>query len=206
MNLKRLEQEQKDLAKKITLKDEFKKIKTIAGVDQSYTSNKIISAIILMNYETLEVIEKNYSIQEEKFPYIPGFLAYRDSPAIIEAYNNLKTKPDILILDGHGILHPRGLGLASHISLLLDIPTIGVAKNLLYGKPEKDLILINRRPRGVMLKTKEHAKPIYISPGNKITLSTAVKIIRHCMKEHKLPEPLYLAHKYATKIKNSLKE
>jgi deoxyribonuclease V len=143
MDKAKLKEEQLELAKKLEIKDSFKKIKTIAGVDQTFFNNKIVSAIVVCDYKTLEIIEKKYAIIEAKIPYMAGYLAFREGPAIIEAYSKLEKKPDILIVEGHGISHIRKLGLASYIGVTLNIPVIGIAKNLLHGEIKESKIIIN---------------------------------------------------------------
>lgn len=202
MNLSKLKKEQIKLSNEVILKDSIKinKIKMIGGCDQAFFKDKIISAIIIFKYPSLEIIEKKYSIVKEKFPYIPGYLSYREVPSIIKTYKKLKNKPHILLCDFNGILHPRKIGAASHLGVLLDICTIGVAKNLLCGKVKKDYVYIDNEKTGYQLKGRDF-KPIYISPGNKISLRTSVRIVKRLIKNNKLPEPLRLAHNYANEIK-----
>ena len=188
------------LSKKIRISDDFDKLELVAGVDQVFHENKIISQVIVMDYKTKKVIETKSVILDETIPYIPTYLSYREGPAIIQAINELENKPDILIVDGHGISHPRRVGLASYVGLLLDIPAIGVAKHLIHGEVQEGKIICNEKICGSELITKEHANPIYVSPGFRISLKTALKIIKECIVDpHKLPEPLYLAHRYAKK-------
>lgn len=202
MRIEKLKKEQIELAKKIITRDEFSKIDTIAGVDQAFFNNKIISAIVVCDYKTIEVIEREYVIVDAEFKYMPGLLCFREGPAIIEVFKKLKTKPDILLVEGHGIAHIRKLGLASYVGLMLDQPTIGVAKNLLHGKNVDKAIYIKNEIRGYELKTREGSKPVYVSPGYNVSLKSSLEIVKNCLKEkHKLPEPLYLAHRYVNKVK-----
>ena len=201
VGLIKLKKEQIKLAKKVITTDSFEKIKTIAGSDQVYVDDKVVSAIVVCDYKTLKVIESKHAVVEGKIRYKSGFLFYRDGPAIIEAFNTLEQKPDVLILKGNGILHPRRIGMASHVGILLDIPTIGITKRLMLGEVRGLTIYVEKEARGYELITKEHANPIYISPGNKISLKTSLEIIKNCLREpHKLPEPMHLAHKYGKKI------
>lgn len=201
--IKRLLREQESLSKSIIIKDKFLKIEKIAGVDQGYFKDRIVSCIVVLNYKNLELLETSFAEMKISFPYIPGFLAYREIPVILKAYKNLKEKPDILLVDGHGIAHPRNFGLATHLSFSLKKPTIGVAKNKLIGdykKPEKVLneekIIYKGKVVGYALKTKKNSKEIFISPGNFISLETALKIVKNSLRNEKLPEPLRLAHKF----------
>ena len=207
MDIRKLEEEQIKLAKKVIVKDDFEKTERIAGVDQAFANGNVISGIVVCSYKDLNLIEKKYAVVKAKFPYISGFLSYRESPAIIEAFNQLENKPDILIVDGNGILHPRRIGMASHLGILLDIPTIGVAKRLIAGEVREGTVYIEKEARGYELATREHSKPLYVSPGYKVSLKTSLEIVKKCIKfPHKLPEPLYLAHRYANKIKENLEK
>tara|TARA_Y100000031_G_scaffold154965_1_gene204274 strand:- start:466 stop:1086 length:621 start_codon:yes stop_codon:yes gene_type:complete len=200
----KLKEEQLKLAKKVILSGSVKNIKTIAGADQSYIGNKIISAIAVCDYKSLKVIEEKHAVVEGKIPYKSGFLFYRDGPAVIEAFNKLENKPDVLIVKGNGILHPRRIGMASHVGILLDIATIGFTKNLMLGDVREKTIYVEKEARGYELITREHARPVYISPGNKVSLKTSLEIIKNCLRyPNKLPIPLHLAHKYGNDIKKN---
>jgi len=206
VDLNRLREEQLKLAKKVILTDSIKNITTIGGVDQIYVRNKIISAIVVCDYKNLKIIERKHAIIDVNFPYKSGFLFYKDGPAVMESYNKLENKPDVLILEGNGILHPRRIGMASHIGLLLDTPTIGITKRLMTGKLLDKTIYIDKEARGYELETRKHSNPIYISPGFKISLSSSLNVIKNCIKyPNKLPVPLHLAHRYGNSIKKELK-
>jgi len=132
---------QECIASKAVVEDKFDELKVIGGVDQAFQDDKIISGLVLLDYDSMEQIDNVYTIMDVDFPYIPGLLSFREAPSIIEAFRKLDKKPEILMVDGCGINHPRFAGLATHIGVELDIPTIGVAKNILCGefrtKPEK---------------------------------------------------------------------
>lgn len=205
IDIKKLKEEQLKLSKKVIISDSMKNIKTVAGVEQTIVKNKVISAIVVCDYKDFKVIERKYESVDVKIPYISGFLFYREGPAIMEAFSKLEQKPDVLLVNGSGILHPRRIGMASHLGILLDIATIGVTKRLMLGEVKERTIYADKEARGYKLITKEHAKPIYISPGHKISLKTSREIVKKCIQyPHKLPEPLHLAHKYANKIKKEL--
>ena len=205
VDLIKLKKEQLKLAEKVSLTDSVKKITTIGGADQSYVGDKVISAIVVCDYKSLETIEEKYAIVDAKIPYKSSFLFYREGLAVIEAFNKLEQKPDVLILKGNGILHPRRMGMASQVGILLDIATIGVTKRLMLGQVREKTIYVEKEARGYELITREHSKPIYISPGNKISLKTSLEIIKKCIRfPHKLPEPLHLAQKYGNKVKEDL--
>ncbi len=207
-SLEKLIKIQENLAKKIILKNDLKEIKLIAGFDLAFSKNKIFCCGVILNRE-LELIEKKFSEEVENFPYIPGFLAFREGPIIIKTYKKLKSKPDIIFIDGHGIAHPKFFGIASHIGLLLDKPTIGVAKNKLIGEYEEpknvweeEKLLFKNKHVGWVLKTKKDCKPIFISPGHKISLEKSLELTKKCLKGFKLPEPLRLSHLEVNKFKD----
>ncbi|MBW2966770.1 endonuclease V [Candidatus Woesearchaeota archaeon] len=203
----KLKEEQINLAKKIVIKDEFDEIKLVAGVDQTFIGNEIISAVVVCDYKTMGIVEKKYAVVKATFPYIPSFLSYREGAAIVEAFSKLENNPDVLLVDGHGISHPRRIGLASHVGLLLDIPSIGIAKNLLCGYVKGDKIIIGEKTCGFTLIAKEYASPLFVSPGHKVGLKNSLEIVKNCVNlPHKLPEPLHLAHKYANKIRKELEK
>lgn len=169
---------QRKIAEKVELKDDFKEIRTIGGVDIAYQFDEAVTAIVVFDFETLEKLEQRILKGKVKFPYIPGFLAFREGPLIIEAYKKLKKKPDVLLINGHGVAHPRRCGLASFVGVKIKKPTIGVAKKLLKGTPKG---------------TYSISKGYYISPGNKISKRTALKVVKKC-QIFKMPEPLREAH------------
>jgi len=207
MDLEKLNKEQISLAGKVSLKDSFDELSSIAGCDQVVIGNEIYSCVVVCGYGTMEVIEKSYASRKVEFPYIPGFLAYREAPVIIDAFSKLKKKPDLMFVDGDGILHPRRYGIASHLGLVLNIATIGIAKKLLIGRVEEDKIFVSDELRGMKLETKTAANPIYLSPGHNISVQKAFEITKHCIRPpHKLPEPIHLAHKFVNRIKKKTKE
>lgn len=207
MNLDKLRKEQIKLAKKISLTDSFKEFQTVGGCDVAYHFNKLAAVVVVLEYPSMELRERAFVTGEAKFPYIPGYLFYREVPGIIQAYNKLEEKPDIVMCDFNGILHPRRFGAACHFGLLIDKPTIGVAKVLLCGELRDNLVYIDNEARAVQMLTRQYAKPIYISPGHKISLETSASIVKKCLRENsKLPEPLRIAHRMSVKIKRRLKQ
>ena len=205
MDLQRLVEEQDNLAKKVSLRNGFRSIKRVAGFDVSFSGKKMFCVGIVMDYENLEQIEKKVVRMKEIFPYIPTFLSYREYPAIAKTYILLKNKPDLIFLSGQGICHPRGLGLASHVGVFLNKPTIGVAKSRLCGEfkepepgnPEK--IIFERKQVGWAFR--DRFKPVFISPGHMISLKSSFDITLRCTRNHRLPEPLRVAHLYVNEAK-----
>ena len=201
----KLKEEQTRLAKKVVLKDSFEKLELVAGVDQSFNNDDVISAIVVCDYKTMEVKEKVFAVVKAKMPYVAGFKAYREGTAISEAFAKLKEKPDVMIFSGNGILHPRKCGLASHMGVLLDVASIGIAKQLLTGEVKDNKVYVENEVRAQLVATREHSKPVYVSSGHKISLRTSVEIVKKCIRApHKLPEPLHLAHRYADEIREKI--
>lgn len=202
---------QRQIAKKVILKDMFSKpITTIAGFDLAFSNERAFAAGVLLNYKTLDIRETKIIKTDLSFPYIPTFLTFREGPPIIQVYKKLQTKPDIIMINGQGISHPLFCGIASHVGVLLDIPSIGIAQSKLCGeyKEPKEVgdcspIFYERRKVGYVYKSKRNCKPIFISPGHKVSFETSLKIVKSCMKDRKLPEPISLAHSFAERTKIS---
>ncbi|RZN39409.1 MAG: endonuclease V [Methanophagales archaeon ANME-1-THS] len=222
-NIEDLYRIQEGIASKALVADTLRldELRLIAGADQAFLypskardsveAEKILSALVVLEYPTMRLVEHSYAVMPVDFPYVPGLLSFREAPVIINAYQTLNHTPDLLLIDGCGINHPRFAGLATSVGVALDIPTIGVAKNILCGmgkvpNGEGEACIITYRDRavGYYLKSKKGCKPIIIAPGHKISLQTSLKLIQTCIRGHKLPEPLRLAHLYAHKIKNML--
>jgi deoxyribonuclease V len=205
---------QKEICKKIILNDEFSKpIKIIAGFDLAFSNDKAFVAGIVMNYKKFDIIEMKIVKTKLSFPYVPTFLTFREGPPILKVYKKLKTKPDIIIINGQGIAHPIRCGIASHVGVLLDLPTIGVAQKKLcgeFGEPKQvgyyKTIIYESKRIGYAYKSKENCKPIFVSPGHKVSLRTSLKIVISCIREYKLPLPLRMAHIYANKMKRKYSE
>jgi len=201
IDLTKLEKEQKTLAKQLVIKDsiDFSKVVKVGGYSNIFFQNKIISGIIILN-PAFELVEQKYFSDKIRFPYIPGFRAYRELPAMTSCFYQLDEKPEVVFISGHGISHPR-LGLASHFSLLTQVPSIGIADSLLVGEVKGDDVLLNGKVVAKVLQTKVGSKPIYVSPGNLISMKSAVELTRKFVREpHKLPEPLRMSHKYAKDV------
>jgi len=205
INLKKLEDEQEKLAKELVIKDsvDFSMPERIGAIANAFFQNKIISACVVVSPE-MEILEQEYFQDKMKFPYIPGFRAYRELPTMIEAFNKLEEKPDVIFISGHGTAHPR-LGIASHFSISTGIPTIGIADSLLAGEVRKEYIVLNGKKVGKVLQSKQGSRPLYVSPGDLISIETAYELAKKFVKlPHKLPEPMHLANKYAKDIRKEL--
>jgi deoxyribonuclease V len=200
--LKTLQQEQQTLKKKISTTIEIENLETVAGIDVAYPRDEFEDACgsyILMDYHTKEVVDEHIVYAKTDFPYIPSYFAYRELPIIQKIMEEIDHQPSVLMLDGNGVLHPRGLGLASHVGVHFNIPSIGVAKSLLAGTVQNNYVKIHDEIRGSAVSLSARAKkPIYISSGHKISLEKSLEIVRRLGKS-KIPEPLRLAHMHATK-------
>ena len=196
---------QKDLAKKIRLTDEFNQIKTIAGLDVGFKdSNHIaIGGIVVLSFPDFKVIEQQTSQREVLFPYVPGFLSFREVPVLLDAYSKLQNNPDLLICDGQGIAHPRRFGLACHLGTVLNIPAIGAAKSRLTGQYRdppshkgSSSHLVDKGERiGTVLRTRKDTKPLFISPGYRVSFESANKWVLNCCPKFRIPETTRHAHK-----------
>ncbi len=200
MDTFKFKKEQERLAKRLSIKDSFEKISTVGGVACIKKEDKLIASIIVLYFPSLELKEKQSFILSDPLNLPQEFQSYVQLPAIIEACNKLEQDPDLLLVLGDGINHPRKLGLASHVGLATNIPTIAVTQKKYCGEEKDNKILINGEFRGYTLKTNPHANPLYVAPGNNISLSTTKKLFSQLIKlPHKLPEPLHLAQKRAKK-------
>jgi deoxyribonuclease V len=202
---------QHELAKLVSAKDEVSDIRLVAGVDISVRKAGGVArgAVVVLNYPELKPIEIQTAEKAIEFPYIPGLLSFRESPVILAACEKLINIPDLILVDGQGIAHPRRLGLASHLGILWDKPTIGCAKSLLCGEHRpvetepgsfSDL-LDGEETIGAALRTRANSKPVYVSLGHKISLEAAIRWVLRCGCGHRLPEPTLLAHLAAVSFK-----
>lgn len=197
------------LGKRVNIAPLKKKPECIAGADASFFEDNVIAAVCVYSYPDLSLLERTDAVRKVTFPYIPGFLSFREGPAIIDAINKLKTSPDIILFDGQGIAHPAGLGIASHIGALLGIPTIGCAKSRLVGefkeprkrKGGRSALQYGGKTVGVVLRTRDNVRPLFISPGHGIDLEGALKISLHCMGRYRLLEPVRCADLFSKEIK-----
>ena len=201
---------QQSLRTHISRYDQLGPIHTVAGVDVGFEDGgkTTRAGIVVLDFPSLTVLETAVAHLPTSMPYIPGLLSFREIPAVLEALNKLNIKPDLLLCDGQGIAHPRRFGLASHLGLLADIPTIGVAKTRFIGKhdalaEEKGAIqpLMDKGEQiGVVLRSRTGVKPLYISVGHRIGLETAVEYVLRCTPKYRLPETTRQAHKLASNL------
>ena len=203
-NVEKAIQIQKMLKNGIILKKSPLTVKTIGGGDVAYSKkgDLLFGAIVVLSFPDMKIIDTAIANGEISFPYIPTLLSFREGPVLIKTFKKLKIKPDIMMYDGQGIAHPRGIGLASHMGLWLNLPSIGCAKTPLLGefisprtsKGSYEWILREGKKVGAVLRTKEGVKPVFISPGHRIDLMTSVRIVLESCQGFRIPEPLRKAH------------
>lgn len=213
---------QKTLAGTVERADRFgaggrRSIKRVAGVDAAFADGGrvIRAAAVVLSYPGLDPIDRVLVERPTTFPYVPGLLSFREVPALLEALGRLPAAPDVILCDGHGYAHPRRLGLACHLGLWLDTPTIGVAKSRLTGSHDEpgpakgDVAWLlagkGERPRerlGAVLRTRERVKPVYVSAGHRMSLKTAMALTLACTTRYRLPEPTRLADKLSKAHRN----
>jgi deoxyribonuclease V len=202
---------QKQLCEKVQLVELKNHPKTIAGIDCAFSRDKkrIIACVVLLKLPGFEPIETENAVQKLTFPYIPGLLSFRESPACIAAVEKLKHEPDAFIIDGQGIAHPRRFGLACHLGLFFDKPTVGCAKSRLTGSfedpaPEKGSfspLKDGREVIGAVVRTRTNVEPVFVSVGNKCSLKNAIEITLNCITKYRIPEPTRLAHQLVSRIR-----
>src|SRR6266851_1760491 len=196
---------QRELAKRVVREDRLDEVRHIGGVDMAINemSGMARAAVVLLSYPALEIVEQHVYEEPLRMPYIPGLLSFREIPCILGAFDLLKQQPELLMVDGQGIAHPRRLGIASHLGLWLDLPTIGCAKSILTGHhaplseaagawvPLRD----DGETIGAVVRTRVHVKPMIISPGHLISLETSLRYVLACCRGYRLPEPTRQADK-----------
>lgn len=197
---------QRGLRKKISLQADFREVRTVAGVDVGMKGEVARAAVVVLSYPALALLEQSVAHKPVTMPYIPGFLAFREAPAILAVCEKLAIEPDLFIFDGQGIAHPRGMGIASHVGVILDKPSIGCAKSRLWGKHHEPAaqagsyvhLYDGEQVIGAVLRTRDNVSPVYVSVGHRIDLETAIEYLLGCCKGYRLPEPIRYAHRAAS--------
>jgi deoxyribonuclease V len=202
---------QEELRKSLRLRPPKAPIKTIAAADASYSlsGDRLYAAFLVFSFPDLKVLESASASGRVSFPYIPGLLSFREAPVLLKAFSRLERHPDVILIDGQGVAHPRSMGIAAHLGILLDLPTIGCAKSRLFGEeaePAPDqgscvLLCQKGRTVGMIVRTRTGVKPVYVSPGHKIDLDTSVEIILSLCRGYRIPEPLRQAHIFVNQLR-----
>src|SRR4051794_7054359 len=211
LNAKQARELQKQLAAKVDTSRPIPPPKTIAGVDVSFDlgGRWLFAAVVVTRAGTEEVVERSGVVAEARFPYVPGLLSFREVPAIIEAYEALKERPDVVLVDGQGIAHPRRMGVGSHLGLWFGIPTIGCAKSWLFGEYEEPgpdrgawtPLTDKGETIGAVLRSRSRIKPLFVSPGHLCDLPSAIRIVLECCPRYRLPIPARMAHAYVNELR-----
>jgi deoxyribonuclease V len=193
---------QSRLSSLIITEDRFRGIQSVCGLDVGFSGGKAQAACVVMSYPDLEILDFSFSENPVSFPYIPGYLSFREIPALVPSLEKLKAEPDLVLVDGQGVAHPRRFGLASHVGIVLDKPAIGCAKSKLTGAYEEpglhkgDVAFLydGEEKIGAVLRTRSQARPLFVSVGHKISLNSACPFVLNCCTRYRLPEPIRYAH------------
>jgi deoxyribonuclease V len=207
---------QKELRASVRVAPLTRRIETVAGADVSFNKfdPTMYTGIVVLRLPSLEVVEEVGVVSETKFPYVPGLLSFRETPSVLEAWARLRTEPDAVMFDGQGIAHPRRVGIASHVGLLINRPTLGCAKSVLVGKHEElgaergawSPLVDKGETIGAALRTKTRTQPIYVSPGHLIDLAGAIDLTLKCDSGYRQPEPTRRAHLLVNALRRGERE
>ena len=202
---------QEELRKQIKIQPLEGELKTVAGADISFNrgSNELHAGFVVLRLSDLKVVARSLASKTVNFPYIPGLLAFREIPALLKAWKQLQQKPDIVILDGHGIAHPRRMGIATQFGITVDQPTVGCAKNVLTGhfrnlgksRGSFEYLIDDDEKVGMVYRSRDNVKPVFISPGHKVSFADARAIVERCLTGYKLPETTRQVHSAVNKLR-----
>jgi deoxyribonuclease V len=199
---------QKELRSRVLIADDFPEVRIVCGIDVGLSpAGMATGGVVALSFPELRVIEQVTASVPLEFPYIPGLLSFREAPAILAALAKLSVQPSLLILDGQGIAHPRRFGIASHIGVITDTPSIGCAKSRLIGtytepgprKGDSTPLLYGSEQIGTVLRTRDNTRPVFVSPGHRVSLDSAVELVLRTTAGYRLPEPTRLAHQSVSK-------
>lgn len=206
-----LKAQQLELREQVSISPFTGQIRQIAGADVSLIrgSSRAWAGLVVLDYDTLEIIDMQGIEDVLSMPYVPGYLSFREVPLLWKAWSLLARKPEVVMVDGHGILHPRRLGVATHFGLIAGVPTVGCAKRRLVGEGEEPPntamelrpVLLDGEHCGFNLRSRRNANSIYISPGTGLSVDQSLEITRHCLRGYRLPEPTRLAHEFVNRFR-----
>ncbi len=199
----------RDRVRVVPLGEKKKNIRLVAGADAAFLDDKVLAVACLFTYPELELIDTQTALMELTFPYVPGLLSFREGPAVICAVRKLRERPDVLMLDGQGIAHPQMIGIASHVGVLLDMPTVGCAKSRLVGKYREpglkrgsaSPLYFEGRRVGTVIRSKDGVRPLFVSPGHLVDFRDAEELVLSCSKGYRLPEPTRAADLETKRLK-----
>jgi deoxyribonuclease V len=197
---------QRDLSRQVKITPLPADITRIAGVDVGFHEGVGRAAVVVLDYPSLTVTEHAVVETKVEFPYIPGLLSFRELPALLAAIEKLTCLPDVFVVDGHGYAHPRRFGIAAHLGVILDLPSLGCAKSVLVGRygqlgneaGDKTELCLEQEVIGMAVRTRQGCKPVFVSIGHRVDLESAIRLILACTRAYRLPEPTRLAHRLAS--------
>ena len=208
--------EQERLCERVILEDQFGPIRYVAGADLAFdpATDVAVAGVIVYRFPELVEVERRWAQRKLRFPYVPGLLSFREGPALLAAFARLRTEPDLILIDGHGRAHPRLFGIASHIGVLLDKPTIGCAKSLLVGEHQEPgrkagstaSLWFKGERVGEVLRTRDGVKPIYVTTGHRVALDSAVELVKRCADGFRIPRPTREADHFVRDLRRSYQE
>jgi len=204
---------QENLRERVELEDRFGEIRHVAGADMAFdpASEVAFGGVLVYRLPGLEEVERRMARRKLRFPYVPGLLSFRECPVLLAAFARLKTEPDLILIDGQGYAHPRRLGIACHIGILFDKPTIGCAKSRLVGEHDEPAhsagstapLTLEGERVGVVLRTRDGVRPIYVSSGHRVSLESAVGLVKQCMDGFRIPKPTREADRYVRDLRRA---
>ena len=202
---------QKELRRRLLTERIRPRPRLVAGADVSYTrgSHRLFAAVVVLRLPELEMVDSAWVARRAEYPYIPGLLTFREAPAVLDAFARLSTRPDAVIFDGQGRAHPRGMGLAAHVGLWLDLPTVGCAKSRLTGEAadpgmepgDRTPLKLRGKTIGSVLRTRRGIKPVYVSAGHRANLADSVRLVLARCAGYRLPEPTRRAHALVNRVR-----
>src|SRR5713226_9092355 len=204
---------QERLRERVVLEDRFEEIRWVAGADLAFDPETGIAfaGVIVYRFPQLVEVERRMARRKLRFPYVPGLLSFRESPVLLAAFARLRAEPDLILIDGHGRAHPRLFGIACHLGVLFDKPTIGCAKSLLVGQCGEPAarvgstapLVLNGQTVGMVLRTRENVKPIFVTQGHRVSLESAVRLVRECLDGFRIPKPTREADHFVGELRRA---
>lgn len=205
--------EQERLRQRVSVTDNFKAVRLVAGADLAFDpeTNLAFAGVIVYRFPEMQEVERRMARRKLRFPYVPGLLSFREGPALLAAFARLRTEPDLILIDGHGRAHPRLFGIACHMGVLLDKPTIGCAKSLLvgeHGDPGMKAgstapLWFKGEQVGEVLRTRDNVNPIYVTTGHRVSLDSAVELVKQCCDGFRIPKPTREADHYVNELRRA---
>jgi deoxyribonuclease V len=204
---------QESLRERVELEDRFGDIRYVAGADMAFDPQTEVAfaGVIVYRFPGLEEVERRMARRKLRFPYVPGLLSFRECPVLLAAFARLRSEPDLILIDGHGRAHPRRFGIACHIGILFDKPTIGCAKSRLVGEHQEPgeragstaPLMLEGERLGVVLRTRDHVRPIYVTTGHRVSLDSAVGLVKQCVDGFRIPKPTREADHYVRDLRRA---